>query len=200
METKERIISESIQLFIHRGVRSVNMDEISSQLGISKKTLYQYFSNKQELVFVAFEHLLLKMRKLLNEKTSIEKNAIDELFEMDDEMYKLVKQISIPLVIELKKYYRDTWNLVDQFKKTFLFDIISQNINKGIEQGLFLDSIKVDFIAKIYISRSENLVDVAYFSNGKFDFKEVLLQYRIYHLRGISTLKGLEYLEKKLTK
>lgn len=73
METKERIISESIQLFIHRGVRSVNMDEISSQLGISKKTLYQYFSNKQELVFVAFEHLLLKMRKLLNEKTSIEK-------------------------------------------------------------------------------------------------------------------------------
>lgn len=200
MDIKDRIILESLQLFIRKGVRSVNMDDVSSELGISKKTLYLYVNNKSQLVNFAFEFYILQIQNALLDFLETNNNAIDELNQIDEKIFGLVKTIHFPLISELKKYYRDTWNLVDDFKKTFLFKVISENIQKGIKQGLFLENTNVDFIAKIFISRSESLIDFQFFSDKQSDFKNLLKEHRVYHIRGIATLKGIKYLEEKIKK
>lgn len=198
MELKEKIISQSLLLFINRGVRSVNMDEVSSNLGISKKTLYLYVDNKSDLVFQAFS---LQCHNLTNSLSSIcsdDKNAIDELYEIDEMIFLLFKSMHISLVGELKKYYIESWELVEDFKTNFLFNLIEKNIKKGISQSLYRENLNSNVISKIFINRCESLVDGLLFADLAIDLREILKEHRIYHVRGIASLKGTQHLEEKL--
>ena len=198
MELKEKIISQSLSLFISRGVRPVNMDEVSSKLGISKKTLYLHVDNKSDLVFQSFSCLLNELKNAFSTICSEDKNAIDELYEMDEKIVLLFRSTHVSLISELKKHYLESWELVEDFKKNFLFNLIENNIKKGIHQNLYRSNLNTTVITKIFINRSENLVDSQLFIDLDIDLRERLKEHRIYHIRGIASLKGIQYLEEKL--
>jgi AcrR family transcriptional regulator len=198
MELKEKIISQSLSLFISRGVRPVNMDEVSSKLGISKKTLYLHVDNKSDLVFQSFSCLLNELKNAFLTICSEDKNAIDELYEMDEKIVLLFRSTHVSLISELKKHYLESWELVEDFKKNFLFNLIENNIKKGIHQNLYRSNLNTTVITKIFINRSENLVDSQLFIDLDIDLRERLKEHRIYHIRGIASLKGIQYLEEKL--
>jgi AcrR family transcriptional regulator len=197
MELKEKIISQSLSLFISRGVRPVNMDEVSSKLGISKKTLYLHVDNKSDLVFQSFSCLLNELKNAFLTICSEDKNAIDELYEMDEKIVLLFRSTHVSLISELKKHYLESWELVEDFKKNFLFNLIENNIKKGIHQNLYRSNLNTTVITKIFINRSENLVDSQLFIDLDIDLRERLKEHRIYHIRGIASLKGIQYLEEK---
>ena len=198
MELKEKIISQSLLLFINRGVRSVNMDEVSSNLGISKKTLYLYVDNKSDLVFQTFSLQCYELKKSLSSTCSQDKNAIDELYEMDEKIFLLFKSMHVSLISELKKYYTESWELIEDFKTNFLLNLIETNIKKGVHQNLYRQDLNSYVISKIFINRCESLVDGQIYADLDIDLREVLKEHRTYHVRGIASLKGTQYLEEKL--
>lgn len=198
MEIKEKIISQSLFLFVNRGVRSVNMDEVSSQLGISKKTLYLHVDNKSDLVYQSFSFLLNELKNSFSAICTEDKNAIDELCEMDEKIVLLFKSMHVSLISELKKYYLESWELVEVFKKKFLYKLVEKNFTKGIHQNLYRSNINISVISNVFVNRSEHLVESQDKMVLNIDLEEILKEHRIYHIRGIASLKGIQYLEEKI--
>ena len=198
MEIKEHIIQQSLSLFLKKGVKQVNMDEVATNLGISKKTLYVHFDNKQDLVHQCFQKHNDLVSEMINNLAVQFENAIDELFAIDESCSLVMKQTNPYLLGELKRYYPNTWALIEQLKQKVLFNILKNNLNNGIEQGFYRKDIDVDIIAKLMISRIDALVNDEIFPLTQYDFRKLLTEIRIYHLRGISTLKGINYLEQKI--
>jgi hypothetical protein len=174
------------------------MDEVSSNLGISKKTLYLYVDNKSDLVFQTFSLQCHELKKSLSSTCSQDKNAIDELYEMDEKIFLLFKSMHVSLISELKKYYTESWELIEDFKTNFLLNLIETNIKKGVHQNLYRKDLNSYVISKIFINRCESLVDGQIYADLDIDLREVLKEHRTYHVRGIASLKGTQYLEEKL--
>ena len=198
MEKFDRIIKGALDVFLNEGVKSVNMDDISISLGISKKTLYQHVSNKGDLVEKAFK---LHQSKILNTINSIQEkkeNAIDELFHIDEHLCQILKNRPPRLITNLKKLYPSVWSILVDIRKKHLFSCISQNIKNGKTQGVYRKEVKENIIAKLVINTADAIVDEDIFPLTQYDFKQLLLENRIYHIRGIATQKGTTYLENKL--
>ena len=198
MEQFNRIIESTLNLFLREGVKTVNMDDISSFMGISKKTLYKYVNNKADLVEKAFrlyQYRILGMISNIQEKNE---NAIDELFEIDEKLCLMLKNRPPRLRNNLKKYYPNVWEILDEIKKKHLFTCITENMDRGKEQGLYRNEVNSNIIAKLMMNTVDALVDDATFPLTQYDFKSLLEENRVYHIRGIATDKGIKYLEQKL--
>ena len=198
MDQFNRIIESALNLFMREGVKTVNMDDISSFMGISKKTLYQYINNKADLVEKAFrlhQYRILGMISNIQEKNE---NAIDELFEIDEKVCLMLKNRPPRLINNLKKYYPNVWEILDEIKKKHLFTCIAQNMDRGKEQGLYRNEANSNIIAKLMMNTVDALVDDATFPLTQYDFKSLLKENRVYQIRGIATDKGIKYLEQKL--
>lgn len=198
MNVKENIITQSLTLFLKNGVKSMNMDEISTRLGISKKTLYVHFENKQDLVHHCFQKHYNSVAQMINDSASNFQHAIDELFAIDENCSLVMKQTNPFLLGELKRYYPSTFKLIEELKENILFSIMQGNLNRGIQQKLYRSNINVDIIAKLMISRIDTLINDDLFPLTRYDFRKLLTENRIYHIRGVATSKGINYLEKIL--
>ena len=198
MSKKEKIVNGALELYMQMGVKSVNMDEVATNLGISKKTLYVYFDNKQDLVNHCFQKHYDLVSEMINTSAAQFENAIDELFAIDESCSIIMKQINPYLLGELKRYYPNTWALIEQLKQKVLFNIMKKNLNKGIKQEIYRKEIDVDVIAILMINRIDTLINEEVFPLTQYDFRKLLTEIRIYHLRGIATIKGINYLEQKI--
>ncbi len=198
MSKKEKIVNGALELYMRMGVKSVNMDKVATNLGISKKTLYVYFDNKQDLVNHCFQKHYDLVSEMINTTAAQFENAIDELFAIDESCSLVMKQTNPYLLGELKRYYPNTWALIEQLKQKVLFNIMKKNLNKGVEQGIYRKEIDVDIIAKLMINRIDALINEEVFPLTHYDFRKLLTEIRIYHLRGVATLKGINYLEQKI--
>ena len=198
MSKKEKIVNGALELYMRMGVKSVNMDEVATNLGISKKTLYVYFDNKQDLVNHCFQKHYDLVSEMINTSAAQFENAIDELFAIDESCSIIMKQINPYLLGELKRYYPNTWALIEQLKQKVLFNIMKKNLNKGIKQEIYRKEIDVDIIAMLMINRIDTLINEEVFPLTQYDFRKLLTEIRIYHLRGIATIKGINYLEQKI--
>ena len=198
MDQFNRIIESALNLFMREGVKTVNMDDISSFMGISKKTLYQYVNNKADLVEKAFRLYQSRILGMISNIQEKNENAIDELFEIDEKLCLMLKNRPPRLINNLKKYYPNVWEILDEIKKKHLFTCITENMDRGKEQGLYRNDVNSNIIAKLMMNTVDALVDDATFPHTQYDFKSLLKENRIYHIRGIATDKGIKYLEQKL--
>ena len=198
MDQFNRIIESALNLFMREGVKTVNMDDISSFMGISKKTLYQYVNNKADLVEKAFRLYQSRILGMISNIQEKNENAIDELFEIDEKLFLMLKNRPPRLINNLKKYYPNVWEILDEIKKKHLFTCITENMDRGKEQGLYRNDVNSNIIAKLMMNTVDALVNDATFPLTQYDFKSLLKENRIYHIRGIATDKGIKYLEQKL--
>lgn len=198
MEKKNRIIEGALDLFMRMGVKGVNMDDVATHLGMSKKTLYQFVQNKSDLVEQSFTCHHGRVRKMIEEISCRHENAIDELFDIDEGVCRLMKNRHPSMVFNLKKQHPKVWGLLDDLKKKHIFKTVKQNLAAGVEQGMYRPDINKDIIAKLMMSRVDALVDDELFPLTEYDFRHLLKENRVYHIRGIATTKGIEYLEQKL--
>ena len=198
MEKKNRIIEGALDLFIRIGVKNVNMDDVATHLGMSKKTLYQFVQNKADLVEQSFTSHDGRVRKMIEEISCRHENAIDELFDIDEGVCRLMKNRHPSMVFNLKKHHPKVWALLDDLKKNHIFKTVKQNLVAGVEQEMYRPDINNDIIAKLMMSRVDALVDDELFPLTEYDFRQLLKENRVYHIRGIATTKGIEYLEQKL--
>ena len=195
---KESILTKSTDMFLTHGFKSVTMDEIASEMGISKKTIYQHFSNKNSLVEAVSVFLFETISGGIDNIYKLDKNPIDELFLIKDFILKNLKVESTSPIYQLQKYYPKIHKslMAKQFEK--MVDCVVGNINKGIEQGLFRKELNVDLIVRFYYAGMTSLKDVEIYDPAKFGTKLLQTEYLEYHLRGICTQKGIQKLEELL--
>jgi TetR/AcrR family transcriptional regulator, cholesterol catabolism regulator len=198
MEKENRIIQGALDLFIRMGVKSVNMDDVARHLGMSKKTLYQHVNNKEDLVEKSFAHHHCCMKQMIEGICKKHDNAIDEVFEIDERVCQTMMHNHPSLLVNLKRYYPKVWGFMDDLKKKSIFKTVKNNLERGVEQGLYRADINPDIIAKFMINRVDALINEDLFPLTEYDFKQLLRENRVYHIRGIATPKGIEYLAEKL--
>ena len=191
------ILDKTVELFYEFGIKNLNMDDISRKLKISKKTLYQYVKSKEDLI----EKLFYYDEKRWGGKLSLIKvndlNAIDILIQVSLLVYDEMSRLDPKLKFEMKKYYEPIFNDFMQKKQAQIFKQISQNISKGIKEGLYREDVNIDLTASLYV---RNLIDM---HNKDFCFIKDITFDQVFetmfenHIRAISTPEGIEYFEKQ---
>lgn len=179
-------------MFWRYGVKSVTMDDIAKELGISKKTIYQQFNDKDAIVKDVVE------REMQCEQTDMERleaeasNPIDEVMRTSDYIRASFATVSPVLLNDLKKYHPKAWTIFQKHKHEHIIQGISGNLQRGIAAGLYRDDIDVDVLARMRVEQIEMAFDPAIFPPQKFAIIEVHTQLIHHFLRGILTDQGFE--------
>ena len=159
-----QILDFSTAQFMTYGIKSVSMDDLATKLGISKKTLYQHFTNKQDLVKKSLSRHVRLEEDVLMEISRTATDAIDEMAQIAEHTVIHFRQIKPILIHDLQKYYRDIWQSVVLQQSQFIKTKIETNINRGITEGYYRPELNSDIIAKLYVAKSFSLVDENLFS------------------------------------
>ena len=196
IETGERILIEAEQLFFRYGVKSITMDEIATHLGISKKTIYQFYKDKKELVYKVVE---TKMAKQETEMEEIAGKAIDPVHEIlltSEYLKKIFINMNPFLLVEVQKYYPRAYGIFSTHRDKCIFSSIFNNIKKGITQGLYRSGMDVDTIARLRMLCIDAAVNPDNFPLAKKNLNELQMQLIEHFLYGICTLKGHKLINK----
>lgn len=187
----EKILSTCAEMFLTLGFKSVTMDDITQKLGISKKTLYTHFPNKEALVnacvFYFFDYVTGEIRKI-TEKTS---TPIEELYEIKLFMMQLIKNEKISPQFQLKKFYPEIFKALQEKQMAFMVERMSNSLEKGVALGLFRSSLNIPFVARLYFNGMMGIKDQRLFPAELFQHSQLMADYLEYHLRAICTEKGI---------
>jgi AcrR family transcriptional regulator len=190
MNIEEKIIAGAGELFHKYGIRSVSMDDIARHLSISKKTIYQYYKDKDEIVSLALKLHMDQQKTEYNEIFSKGANAIEELARVSKCMRKDFKDMNPSLLFDMQKYHPNAWKLWLDFKNEYIKNQIVENIAKGIEQGYFRKEINPEAMARLRVEQVQMAFDETIFPRDKFNLKELQLLIFDHFLHGIVTEKG----------
>lgn len=194
----ENILEKVGDLYNKYGIKSVTMDDVARELGISKKTLYLYVENKNDLVSKVLDYMVEKGNCNMNKLYEKQLNAIEELLQVGIHIIKTTKDYNPSTEYDLKKYYPDLHKKLHNIRKEKMYTAVLKNIQKGKMEGLFREDLDDDIIAKMQTSRFMT-IGTDEIINPEDMFKpKYILELFIYHIRGIANNKGIEVLEKTL--
>jgi AcrR family transcriptional regulator len=196
METRERILCASHELLYKFGVRSVTMDDIAKQIGISKKTIYTCFSDKNELVTQFMEEKLGEHLSCFENITANSANAIDEIVKNMEEMGHIFSQMNPNFIYDIQKHHPAAWQLFKDFKNKHIAGIIERNLKQGISEGLYRSDINIKVISKLRLETIEIAFNPLIFPPETYSVRDVQLQLLDHFLHGITTLKGHRLINK----
>jgi len=193
---KDKIIHKSVDLFLNLGFKSVTMDDIANEMGISKKTIYQHFQNKTKLVEATAMHVFENISYGIDCICELDKNPIEEIYEIKKFVMTHLKNEKSSPQYQLQKYYPKIFASIKskQYKK--MMGCVTRNLDHGVAEGLYRETINIDFIARLYFNNMLSLKDQDIFPRENFSMTILMNNYLEYHLRGICSQKGLETLTK----
>lgn len=197
-EELKKILEKVSELYIKYGIKSVTMDDVASHLSISKKTLYKYVSDKDDLVGKVIDIQIEVLRSEMDCKCNTGLNAIEELLIVSKMINHKMKNMNPGTVYDLKKYYPEHYTRLLNARREKMHSNIINNIRKGKEEGLYRNDLNENIIAKLQISRIENIIDSDFFSVEEFTSDKFFQEIFVYHIRGIANQKGIDFLENKL--
>lgn len=201
MEKQElEIIEGAFALFNKYGIRSVTMDDVAREMGISKKTIYKHFENKAELVHKCVQTIFDTISGLINRIHAETQNAIDKLFEIDNVVGTMMANHNPGLQFQLAKYYPESHKYIHKGREKMIRRMISENIENGRNQGLYRTDFEENIVTFLYCTKVDMLPEEDTDLLQSFDMRQMMHESLVYHIRGIATSKGLEYLETKLNK
>jgi AcrR family transcriptional regulator len=184
-----------MELFQRFGLRAVNMDDVSRELAMSKKTLYTFFSNKSDLVDQAAKYLFKVKSKQFIEQASIFENAIDELFEVQRIQQEVLKNYGTRLLFPLKKYHPETYDWVMHARRTMMIQATTKNLERGIQQKLFREDLQIAHVALIRYNTMVGIMEDPDMGDDPGPRGELLHYSLLMHIRSIATAQGLAYLQ-----
>ncbi len=195
---KDKILAKSAEMFLSLGVKSVTMDEIASELGISKKTIYAHYSTKTKLIeataLFVFENISCGVQAIRNEK----KDPIEELYSIKDFALEHLKNEKSSPQYQLQKYYPKIFEMVKTKQQKIMEDQIKENLERGIARGLYREDLPLDFTSRIYFVGMLGIKDRDLFPENDYSTNELIEKHLEYHLRAIVTEKGRSSLIKFL--
>ncbi len=195
MDEKTKEIALKVKdLFKRYGIKSVTMDDVSHELGMSKKTLYEYFSDKSNLVHMVIECETHLREEHFAQNRQQSKNAIEEMLNIYRFYQETMKEHNPSFEYDLRKYYPDIYNSLQKIKRGKIMEAILSNIKKGKEEGLYRTDINETIVAKLYILRIESMMDTDLFTLEERFSPDFWREMFFYHLYGILSKQGYEFL------
>jgi AcrR family transcriptional regulator len=198
MDVKERILEKACDLFMRYGIRAITMDEIASQLGISKKTIYHFFTDKDEIVEAVAEQEVHSSQLECERWQGISENAVHEIFLAIEQMEEILKAMNPLIMYDLEKHYPKAYKKFRDHKYRFMYQMIKENLERGIKEELYRPEINIDIIAKHRIESAFMGFNQDIFPHNKYKISDVGNELGIFFLHGITTLKGKKMIEKYL--
>lgn len=196
MDAKERILLKSHELFNRYGIRSVSMGDIAAQLGISKKTVYQYYTDKDDLVGAVFTSMMEENRKWCCLERQKSDNAIHEVFLAFDRLIDMFTHMNPSVLYDMEKYHPAVFKKYKEFKNDFLYGMIKSNLEKGISEGLYRADIDVDILTRFRIHCIMLSFNTDVFPGNQNQLVQIEMQLLEHFLYGMATCKGQELIEK----
>jgi AcrR family transcriptional regulator len=197
-EKQFEIVEKSALVFLKFGIRAVTMDDLARELGMSKKTIYKYFSDKDELVKTIIQLKTQGDRELCVIACQQAENAIDEMIRISEFVSEMLKDVHSSVFFDLQKYHRESWEIMEDHKNTFVRNQIKGNIERGIKEGIYRENGDPDILSKAYVATMGALFDGATFPSNEYKFSKVLNQIIRFQIRGLANEKGLKYFKKRL--
>lgn len=194
MSQTERIIEGGEELFLTAGIKSVTMDDIARHVGMSKKTIYQFFKDKNELVIALVKKKLKEDEDQMEAIISQSGNVIEEMINMMKCSEEIFSRINPIVIHDMQKYHPDAWKEFQNFKSEVLISTLEQLLSKGIKQGFIRPEIDVKIIARMRVSQVELGFNTAVFPTAEFSPWRVQVQFLEHFNYGICTLKGYKLL------
>lgn len=196
MSQEERIINGALDLFLQAGIKSVTMDDIARHLGMSKKTIYHFFGDKNELVVELVKSRLKEDERQINEIIEKSANVIEEMIGMMKCSEDIFSRINPIVFHDLQKYHPQAWQEFQNFKAGVIISKLVELLNKGMEQGFIRDDIDVKILATMRVNQVEMGFNTTIFPVAHFNSWKVQLQLLEHFNYGICTIKGHELLDK----
>jgi AcrR family transcriptional regulator len=187
---QDRILHKARELMFQTGVKHVTMDDLATQLGISKKTIYQYFKDKDALVSSVVENDLAKHALICNQSMQVADNAVHEIFLLMTVLQELFSSMNPLTLFEIEKYYPLAFEKIKKHKDDFIFSMISANLEKGIAEGLYRKDVDVTILSRYRLETSLIPFNIHVFHPSKFDMLKVNLQIIEHFVYGVATLEG----------
>jgi|TARA_B110000444_G_scaffold133364_1_gene125292 AcrR family transcriptional regulator len=191
---KELILEKTRELFLTIGFKSVTMDHIANEMGISKKTIYNFFENKTELVKEVTSYMFNSITKGITEIKKTSDNPISEIYDINLFLIKYLKKESVSPLYQLEKYYPLIHKEINKKQFDFITTSTTGSLKNGIKLGLFRKDIKIDFISRLYFKGMIGIRDLDTFPTKLYDPVNLKIDFIEYHLRAIVTDKGLKKL------
>lgn len=171
------------------------MDDIAKHLSISKKTIYQFFKDKDDLICTVTEAHIQQEKKEIEEVHCEAKDAIEELYLITKCMRKNLSNIDSSVLYDLQKYHKKAWGIFLSFKEEVIGKAVKTILEKGVEEGHFRKEIDVDILARLRQEQVQMGFDERMYPPDQFDFTNVQMQLFDHFIHGITTPKGQELLD-----
>lgn len=195
-EVKIKILDGAETLFLRYGFKSITMDDIARELGISKKTLYQFFEDKSMLVDATIERHINHEMHFCSKLSDTNHNPIEVMLTITDSFSDLKKQINQSILFDLKKYFKPSWDKLNKFRVEFIYNEVLRNLIEGKQKGFYHNNLDEQLTARFYIHLIDFILNPDNYLDTQFDFKTVHAEMMRYHLRSICTDKGMKTLQK----
>jgi AcrR family transcriptional regulator len=196
MEIRDRILEKTTELFMRYGIRSVSMDDIAAQLGISKKTIYQSFADKDELVDAIIEADIHRMQDECGVCQLRSENAVEEIFLTMDMIQVHLRNMNPMLLYDLQKFHFRSFQKFMTHKNSYLLEIIRQNLEKGIAEGFYREDLDIDILSKYRLESLMIPFNMDQFPPGKYNLVKVTQVILEHFLFGLATEEGYQLILK----
>lgn len=191
---KEKILSKASDLFLTLGFKSVTMDDIAAEMGISKKTIYSHFSTKLKLVQASTSHIMEKIHNGICNICSGDQNPIEELFYIKSLVIEQLKNEKSSPQYQLQKYYPRIFKQIKEEQFQSVNQCVLDNLDRGIKEGFYRKEINKDIISRFYVNGNVGIMNYELFPVNEFNVSDLKGDFLEYHIRAIATEKGLKIL------
>ncbi|WP_420603279.1 TetR/AcrR family transcriptional regulator [Flagellimonas sp.] len=191
---REKILHKATELFLNLGFKSVTMDDLANEMGISKKTIYSHFENKTKLVEESTMDLFWYISNGIDEIIALQKNPIEELYEIKKFVMLHLKNEKSSPQYQLQKYYPKIHETLKKKHYEVMQCCVLDNVKRGMEMEIYRDNLNAEFVSRIYFTGVTSIKDNNLFPMQIFSMPQLMDYYLEYHLRGIVTPKGRKIL------
>ncbi|RFS23887.1 TetR/AcrR family transcriptional regulator [Chitinophaga silvatica] len=194
MEVQERIMDKAFGLFRQFGTRSITMDDIAEKMGISKKTLYAHFTDKDDMVTQTISRFISIITEECWADKEKSKDAIEELFLVMEMLDRRLLNINPVILLDLQKFHAKAWQVFLDYQNNLLATMIRENLERGISEGVYRPDLDIKVLTQYRIHACMITFQPEVFS-GSYDMnkvQKVLLENFLY---GVASLKGYQLIE-----
>jgi len=194
MSEKDQIVEQATKLFMRYGAKSVSMDDIAREMGMSKKTLYQHIDDKEELVHLSVSSFLGVHLSSCEACLNTNENPIKRMLNLSKTVALTINDINPSLLYDLQKYYIKSWKLFADFRHDVIFSQIRANLIEGKKDGWYRQDLNEEIVSHFYIGLLDIVSNSDLFPGSVYRFRDLVQQVMAYHLNGVISLKGKNYL------
>jgi AcrR family transcriptional regulator len=194
-QQEQEIIMAAMKLFMRFGIKSITMDELARQMGVSKKTIYLYFKDKNDLVDRSLQALFDEQNCGIKQILQRGLNAIQEIFEFYNHVNLMIRDYNPALEFDLQRLFPKIFERLRTAQRKNIFEAVEKNLTKGKKEGLYRKDLDASIIAKLHVMRLENMMHSDLVTPEEMHSKKFFNEVFKYHLHGIVSAEGLEYVK-----